>query len=138
MASQSRKFASVVVENLPEIPSDIMQQWIESPMMLREALKNALSFRQRYMIATEAYHSNGDISRHVVDGGQEETCCNVCYVESEIGDSFFGRWFFGLGFFNVRFPKASTREITEKEREDINRMLEKRGRSTVFNVFRRA
>jgi len=90
------------------------------------------------MIATEAYHNNGDISRHIDLDGQEEPCCNVCYVESEIGDSFFGRWFFGLGFFNVRFPKASTREVTEKEREDINRMLVKRGPSTVFNVIRRA
>src|SRR5437762_1758507 len=40
---QTRKFATVVIENLPdEISAQIMQGWIENPKSLQEALKNAL------------------------------------------------------------------------------------------------
>jgi hypothetical protein len=60
------------------------------------------------MMATVAHHKAGDISRDVPD---------LCFVESEDGDAYIGHWVEGFGFQHVRFPKATTRELTAEERE---------------------
>jgi hypothetical protein len=60
----------------------------------------------RYMMATTALHQLGDISRDKPD---------LCRVESEEGDNYVGAWVTGFGFFNVKFPKATTRELTKAE-----------------------
>ncbi len=62
----------------------------------------------RYMMATKAMHRLGDISRDEPD---------ICIIESEQDDHFVGQWVTGLGFVNVRFPKDTTRELTEQEVE---------------------
>lgn len=62
----------------------------------------------RYMMATTAIHQLGDISSDAPD---------ICRVVREEGDDYIGSWVTGFGFFNVKFPKATTRELNEDERE---------------------
>lgn len=59
-----------------------------------------------YMIGTVAVHTLGDISRRKGD---------LCYVHSETEVDYIGNWVTGLGFMNVRFPKVTTRPLTEEE-----------------------
>lgn len=66
----------------------------------------------RYMIATVAHHKLGDISRDNPD---------LAIVYDETDADFIGEWATGIGFVNVRFPKATTRELTENERERYGR-----------------
>lgn len=61
----------------------------------------------RYMMATTAIHKLGDISREEPD---------LCAVYGEDDENYIGRWATGFGFFNVKFPKTTTRELTEEER----------------------
>ncbi|MBU2539634.1 hypothetical protein KJ786_00515 [Patescibacteria group bacterium] len=42
MHKQTAKFVGVVAQNLPEMPDDLMQSWIENPKGLQKVLKNAL------------------------------------------------------------------------------------------------
>lgn len=63
---------------------------------------------QRYMIATVAHHKLGDISRDQPD---------IAYIDGEDGDDYIGQWVAGFAFTNVRFPKATTRELTAEDRE---------------------
>lgn len=62
----------------------------------------------RFMMATAAHHAFGDISR-------DEPDLAVIYGEDE--DAYLGQWVTGFGFLNVRFPKATTRELTGEERQ---------------------
>lgn len=63
---------------------------------------------RRYMMATKATHKIGDISRDEPD---------LAAIHGEEGDDYIGNWVSGFGFIDVRFPKATTRELTEAERE---------------------
>ena len=65
----------------------------------------------KYMMATKAIHKMGDISRDEPD---------LCVVYDESGDNYIGQWVTGFGFINVKFPKKTTRELTEKEIEHYN------------------
>ena len=40
--SQTAKLIATVVQNMPEMPADVMQGWIENPMSIKKALKEAL------------------------------------------------------------------------------------------------
>lgn len=63
----------------------------------------------RYMMATSAMSGGripADISREEPD---------LCYVDGEDGADWIGRWVEGFGFVNVRFPKRTTRDLTEEE-----------------------
>ncbi len=60
----------------------------------------------RYMMATTALHTLGDISSDTPD---------LCMIHSEDTDNYIGNWVFGLGFINVKFPKTSTRDLTPEE-----------------------
>lgn len=66
-----------------------------------------------YMMATKAVHKSGDISSDVPD---------LCYVHSEDEKSYIGNWVMGFGFVNVEFPKKTTRELTEEEKEKYDGM----------------
>ena len=65
----------------------------------------------KYMMATKAYHKLGDLSRKDVD---------LCIIESEDEENYIGRWVSGFGFFRVKFPKETTRELTEDEISSID------------------
>lgn len=58
-----------------------------------------------YMIASEAIYGDREISRPP----------NLCYIEGEEGNCYKGRWVVGSPFVNVKFPKATTRKLTEQE-----------------------
>jgi hypothetical protein len=60
----------------------------------------------KHMMATRADHKLGDISR-------DEP--SLCLIEREDGDNYIGAWVTGFGFFDVKFPKATTRELTDSE-----------------------
>ncbi|WP_024516977.1 hypothetical protein [Bradyrhizobium sp. Tv2a-2] len=62
----------------------------------------------KYMMATTAIHLLGDISSDTPD---------ICHIEREEGDDYIGAWVTGFGFINVRFPKATTRDLTPEEVE---------------------
>ena len=58
------------------------------------------------MIGTKAIHHLGDISRSEGD---------LCYIHGEDQDNYIGNWVRGFGFIDVKFPKATTRELTDEE-----------------------
>lgn len=66
----------------------------------------------KYMIATTAIHKLGDISRPVTDGDYSD---NLCTVSDEDEENYIGMWVTGFGFFGVKFPKETTRELTQEE-----------------------
>lgn len=60
----------------------------------------------RYMMATTAIHKAGDISRDTPD---------LCIIREEDEDNYYGEWILGFGFIGVRFPKSTTRKLTDGE-----------------------
>lgn len=71
------------------------------------AKREAARFPERYLMATTAMHALGDISR-------DEPALAIVYGETD--QDWIGEWATGLGMINVRFPKATTRELTAEER----------------------
>jgi len=71
----------------------------------------------KYMIATTAIHKMGDLSREF---DKDDTLENLCRVTKESDTDYYGMWILGMGFFNVKFPKETTRELTEEEIEYCN------------------
>lgn len=61
-----------------------------------------------YMMGTQAFIRFGSLSRNTP---------NLCLINKEDEDNFIGRWVFRSFFFNVRFPKNTTRELTDEERD---------------------
>lgn len=66
-----------------------------------------------YMMATQAIHKLGDISSDEPD---------LCVIHSEDEENYVGNWVTGFGFINVKFPKNTTRELTEEEKEKYHGM----------------
>jgi len=67
----------------------------------------------KYMMATKAIHKLGDISRDMED---------ICQIHLETEKNYIGSWVTGYGFLNVHFPKETTRDLTEEEREKYRSM----------------
>lgn len=67
----------------------------------------------KYMMATTALHLLGDISSSEPD---------LCHVYNEDEENYYGMWVTGYGFFDVKFPKETTRELTEEEIQKYNSM----------------
>lgn len=65
----------------------------------------------KYMMATTAIHMLGDISRDEPD---------LCRVSEEHDDYYIGMWVTGYGFFGIKFPKESTRDLTDSEVKEYN------------------
>ena len=72
------------------------------------------------MIATKAYYQLGDISRDIYVN-ELYSVENLCIITSETENYYIGMWVTGFGFTNVLFPKESTRDLTEKEFEELNK-----------------
>ncbi len=64
--------------------------------------------QSRVMMATKAIHQLGDLSRDAP---------NYCVVHEDPADpeNYIGNWMMGFGFIGVKFPKATTREMTPAE-----------------------
>ena len=62
--------------------------------------------KPKYMMATKAFHKLGEISSPEPD---------LCIVKEETETEYIGNWVTGLGFFGVRFPKETTRDLTEED-----------------------
>lgn len=71
--------------------------------------------KARYMMATKAIHKLGDISRDAPEDGVYgvENLCIVCDGDDE---NYIGNWVTGFGYMEVKFPKSTTRELTEEEK----------------------
>ena len=67
----------------------------------------------RPMMATTAIHKLGDISSDEPD---------LCYIHDEDEENYIGNWATGLGFVEVRFPKNTTRDLTDAEREHFSKL----------------
>ena len=59
----------------------------------------------KYMMATKAIHKLGNISRDEPD---------LCHVHAETATDYIGNWVTGFGFIDVKFPKKTTRNLTEE------------------------
>jgi len=79
----------------------------------------------RYMIATTAIHTMGDISRPKGD---------LCVVCEEDDEAYIGNWISGFGFINVRFPKDTTRELNPEEVEKYHGMGFQIGSNPPFQI----
>lgn len=66
------------------------------------------SIKPIYMMATKAFHKLGDISRE-----KPSLCC----VTGEDKENFYGHFVEGFGFIDVKFPKSTTRKLTEAEKK---------------------
>ena len=64
-----------------------------------------------YMMATKALHQIGDVS------SDEPDICRLYDEQPEGVDYYLGEWVTGLGLINVKFPKKTTRPLTEEEKE---------------------
>lgn len=64
--------------------------------------------KPKTMWATKAEHQLGDLSRDKGD---------FCIVTCIEGDNYIGNWLTGYGFCEVKFPVATTRELTPEEAE---------------------
>lgn len=65
-------------------------------------------------MATTAFsHGGDDISRDSPD---------YAAVTHQVGENYYGSWVTGFGFYNVKFPKATTREMTDEERKHYEEM----------------
>jgi len=73
---------------------------------------------KRYKIATKAIHKLGDISRDKPD---------LCVIHSQDEENYIGNWVCGFGFIDVKFPKETTRDLTDEE------ILEWSGRGLAIN-----
>jgi hypothetical protein len=83
--------------------------------------------------ATKAYHKVGEISRGVpYDTPEDQIYADIfdesqpqpledhlCVVDYEDDENYYGAWITGIAYFNVRFPKATTRPLTDKEWNQI-------------------
>lgn len=67
--------------------------------------------RNEFFMATEAYHQLGDISR------DEPDYMRLGPSPNEDMENYYGAWVTGYGFVEVRFPKATTRPLTDEEFE---------------------
>ena len=65
------------------------------------------------MMATTAIHQLGNISRDEPD---------LCYIFSEDAENYIGNWATGFGFCDVKFSKATTRELTAEETARYQKM----------------
>jgi predicted RNA-binding protein (virulence factor B family) len=65
------------------------------------------------MMATTAIHKMGDISQDKGD---------ICAVFREDEENYIGNWVTGFGFIDVKFPKVSTRDLTEEEKDKYSKM----------------
>lgn len=80
----------------------------------------------RYMMATKAIHKLGDISREEPD---------LCVIHSENEENFIGNWVTGFGFVEVKFPKSTTRELTDEEKDKWHGVRIAIGESFVGTVY---
>jgi len=64
--------------------------------------KHPVSFQMTRVMATEAFHNMGNISRKA---------SSVAIVSESDDDNFYGHWADGYGFIDVRFPKKTTKII---------------------------
>lgn len=78
---------------------------------VRMIAKSQTKIEPKYFIGTTAFHLLGDISR------QE----SLFRASGETDKYWVGMWVEGFGFFDVLFPKESSRELTESEREHYNK-----------------
>ena len=68
---------------------------------------------KKYMMATKAIHQLGDISRDEPD---------ICLIHDQDEENYIGNWVTGFGFVDVKFPKATTRELTSKEIQKYDKL----------------
>jgi hypothetical protein len=65
--------------------------------------------RGRYMMATQAFA--GENYRLELERP------DICIIFEEDEENYIGNWVEGLGFVDLNFPKETTRDLTEEEKE---------------------
>lgn len=80
----------------------------------------------KFMMATKAIHKCGDISRDEPE---------LCRIYAEDGENWFGSWVEGFGFFDVKFPKETTRELTDDEINHFKKQNLYIGGANIGKVF---
>ncbi len=63
----------------------------------------------KFMMATKAFHMLGEVSSKEAD---------ICLIHSETEEDYIGSWVTSMVcFVEIRFPKSTTRELTDIEKE---------------------
>jgi hypothetical protein len=68
----------------------------------------------RYGMATGAFFPDGDLFCSDVRQSR------LCIIKDEDEENFYGHFVEGLGAAGLRFPKISTRELTEAEKQQYD------------------
>jgi hypothetical protein len=84
------------------------ESWDEYAKRYREGWS---PHRDRILIGTTAIHKLGDISR------DEPDYFMIDETADQSGEDYIGNWVTGFGFIHVRFPKATSRPVTDAEWE---------------------
>lgn len=72
----------------------------------RGETREPVTTTERYMMATRAIHKLGDLSREPA---------NLALITGEEEHHWIGSWVEGYGYIGVRFPKTTTRPLTDAE-----------------------
>jgi len=79
----------------------------------------------KYMMATKAFAKLGEISSKEPQ---------LCVIYGEDGENYIGNWV-GGHCVDVKFPKSTTRELTEKEAEEYHGMGVHYGGGPVIRIY---
>lgn len=95
------------------IPVTPKVRFIPTKNQVRQIASSQTKIDNKYLIGTIAFHQLGEISRDEPD---------LFRAYGETKDYYVGMWVTGFGFFDVLFPKDTSRELTDEEREKYNAM----------------
>jgi hypothetical protein len=100
-------------------PSDVLPiplqpkvRIVPTQLQVRNIASDKQKIEGKYLIGTLAYHQLGEISREP----------DLFRADGETKDYWVGMWVTGFGFFDVLFPKDTSRELTDEEKEKYNKM----------------
>lgn len=80
---------------------------------------------RKYLMATKASHRGKDVSSDEPD---------LCFINGEECDDWIGGWVIGLRLMETRFPKATTRELTEAEIKEYEHLCVQIGNGPGIHV----
>lgn len=87
-------------------------RFVPTKNQVRQIASSQQKIDDRYLIGTTAFNQLGEISRDP----------DLFRAYGETNDYWIGMWVTGFGFFDVLFPKDTSRELTQEEKEKYNKI----------------
>ena len=75
------------------------------------------------MMATRAWHK-------LIKWEMSMSKPDLCYIYHDDGENWIGQWEYGIGAFDVKFPKETTRDLTQEEFDRYDKSYESMGGRT--------